>query len=52
MVWEYKIISTPILGLEAAMNKLGKDGWELVLSFNPSNKLADKDEFVFKRSVK
>lgn len=49
--WEYKILDQGIFSnLEKEMNKLGADGWELVVRFNPSNKLNDKDKFIFKKA--
>ena len=43
--WEYKFVSLRRSDLEAELNKLGVDGWELVAWESPS-------QCIFKRPLK
>ncbi len=49
--WEYKKVSMPYTDHDAALNKLGEEGWELVgYSFKPAAGVGtDYSYYVFKR---
>ena len=49
--WEYKAMTLPYSTHEAALNKLGEEGWELVgfsvVKGNPGS--SDNSHYIFKR---
>ena len=52
--WEYTIESIPDLEFESGMNKLGKQGWELVFARRASGETKSEFsyEMIFKRPAK